>query len=413
VLRFGPHGFHEYRGKFFPQLVRSLCNALSLEAGDLVLDPMCGSGTTLVEARALDLTAHGVDANPLSRLISKVKTDSVGWDQGRVAAARANLLSSPYPGPDLSCWDAGDLAYLLRWFDSVALGEIGGVLRALREIDDRGVRDFGEVCLSNVLREVSYQKEDDLRVRRTLKPYARGAVSRLFRAEVGRNLDSVQRLLKVDPGHTARFRVVDGDARAIELTFPRDKGRVDAVVTSPPYATALPYLDTDRLSLIALGLLSRNRLRLAEASMIGTREIGEATRLKWWEMFEDSRSKLPSNLVHLVDRLASDYHGDGVGFRRRNLPALLARYFLDMRAVLSSIHGMLRPGGTAFLVVGTNSTRVNGTRVEIETDVFLSAIAADVGFAIGETINMELLPSRDAFKANRGAREQLLRFTKD
>src|SRR4029077_19971919 len=108
-------------------------------------------------------------------------------------------------------------------------------------------------------------------------------------------------------------------ARKIEATFPKDIGRVDAVITSPPYATALPYLDTDRLSLIVLGLLSRDRHRRAEANMIGTREIGEATRLEWWQTFEENRSTLPPSLVKLVDRLASDYHGDGVGFRRRNL----------------------------------------------------------------------------------------------
>ena len=55
ILRFGPHDFHEYRGKFFPQLVRSLCNVHALTEGSVVLDPMCGSGTTLAEGRALDL----------------------------------------------------------------------------------------------------------------------------------------------------------------------------------------------------------------------------------------------------------------------------------------------------------------------------------------------------------------------
>ena len=50
-LRYGPHGIHEYRGKFFPQLVKALINISGVRDGT-VLDPMCGSGTTLVEAAA-------------------------------------------------------------------------------------------------------------------------------------------------------------------------------------------------------------------------------------------------------------------------------------------------------------------------------------------------------------------------
>src|ERR1035438_2021902 len=49
-LRYGTHGLHEYRGKFFPQLVRALLNAAAVPTNAVVADPMCGSGTTAVEA---------------------------------------------------------------------------------------------------------------------------------------------------------------------------------------------------------------------------------------------------------------------------------------------------------------------------------------------------------------------------
>src|SRR3990172_1697130 len=71
VLRYGPHGVHEYRGKFFPQLVRSLLNIGGVNRGDIVLDPMCGSGTAPVEASLLGCQAIGVDINPLSVLMSQ------------------------------------------------------------------------------------------------------------------------------------------------------------------------------------------------------------------------------------------------------------------------------------------------------------------------------------------------------
>ena len=56
---------------FFPQLARSLLNIAGVKAGDHVLDPMCGSGTTLIETSLLGCAAFGVDMNPLSVLMSR------------------------------------------------------------------------------------------------------------------------------------------------------------------------------------------------------------------------------------------------------------------------------------------------------------------------------------------------------
>lgn len=72
-LRYGPHGIHEYRGKFFPQLVRSLLNLAEVTSISTILDPMCGSGTTPVEAMLSGCQAYGIDLNPLSVLMSKAK----------------------------------------------------------------------------------------------------------------------------------------------------------------------------------------------------------------------------------------------------------------------------------------------------------------------------------------------------
>lgn len=67
------HNIHKYTAKLIPHIPRYLITKHAPE-GSLVLDPFCGSGTTILEARLLGHCAIGIDINPLAVLISKVKT---------------------------------------------------------------------------------------------------------------------------------------------------------------------------------------------------------------------------------------------------------------------------------------------------------------------------------------------------
>ena len=73
---YGPHALHPYAAKCPPQLVQYGLRYYS-KPGDLVLDPMMGSGTTLAEARRLGRNAVGYDIDPLARLIAEVKISNV------------------------------------------------------------------------------------------------------------------------------------------------------------------------------------------------------------------------------------------------------------------------------------------------------------------------------------------------
>ena len=419
-LRYATHGLHEYRGKFFPQLARALMNIARLPQNAIVLDPMCGSGTTLVEAQLSGRRGYGLDINPLSVFVTDVKCTALTLTPAALTAAYNKLqktLGEPISSHDEMGYSASlsddDRTYLERWFAPQTLRELDHLKAAISRLPSVELRNFYEVCLSNILRRISWQKTDDLRVRREEAELAKGEAVTRFLAETTRSTKTVATFLaeRGQAGlgsHTVR----EADARQAMRTMPELTGKVDAVITSPPYATALPYIDTDRLSLVYLNLLSRHDHRTRDTLMIGNREVTTRARTEQWTLYEANRSWLPRNTRNLIERIDRLNKSGRVGFRRRNLSALLSKYFFDMRTVMQQTFELLRPGGTMFLVVGNNRTTAGGQPVEIRTADHLQEIASGLGFRPISDMAMDMLVSRDIFKKNAMPSERILRVEK-
>ncbi len=75
--RYYSHGIHEYKGKFNPQIVKALFNIFSIGKGSHILDPFCGSGTSLLEAQLASLIPYGVDINPMATYIAQTKGSKI------------------------------------------------------------------------------------------------------------------------------------------------------------------------------------------------------------------------------------------------------------------------------------------------------------------------------------------------
>jgi site-specific DNA-methyltransferase (cytosine-N4-specific) len=81
-----------------------------------------------------------------------------------------------------------------------------------------------------------------------------------------------------------------------------------------------------------------------------------------------------------------------------------------MQQVFEGMISVLRPGGPAYIVIGNNHTIAGGERVEIRTADLLCDIAKTVGMKLERRIPMEMLVSRDIFKKNAVASEEILSF---
>ena len=195
---------------------------------------------------------------------------------------------------------------------------------------------------SSVIRDVSHQEPSDLRIRYRKKFLRDADVIGLFGEQLTLQFARVEKFWHVRGRAPCRFfgaHVVEGDNRE-PVTFQRlglSPGSVDLVLTSPPYATALPYIDTDRLSLLTLAGLSSGARRPLEGALTGSREISPAERRRV-ERLQVKALGLPpvcgAFLADLKVRVADDAEA---GFRKQNMPALMTRYLVDMQAALRNV----------------------------------------------------------------------------
>ncbi|WP_291981167.1 hypothetical protein [Luteitalea sp.] len=409
--RYSAHGLHEYKGKFNPQIVRSVVNVLGVGLqGEKprVLDPFCGSGTSLVESAHMGWDALGIDANPLAVLISTAKLDClrvpVTTLQSTARRVTDRLLQAigRYDCKDeFSRTELKDLAkaapialpneqYLEKWFSASVLAQLRLVWFEISSIENTGARRIASVVLSDILRDVSLQDPGDLRIRRRADAKANYPAVRMFAELLPQRLESVARARTVLGKVRGRQRSVLGDSR---VSIPTVRGEAsapfDVVVTSPPYATALPYIDTQRLSLAFLGLLPPSQLRDAEARLIGNREITAKERDTEERRLREAVRTFPKDVAKLLLTTSDRAAGEGNGFRRRNVPALLLRYFDDMRRVFRNVRSHVAPGGAFAMVVGPNRTTLSGEEINIDTPRLLASVAAEAGWDVDELVALD------------------------
>lgn len=421
ATRFGLHGIHEYKGKFNPQVVRALCNVVDPDA-ELLVDPFCGSGTALVEGLRLGMDVIGLDRSPIACFLATAKVAATAAEsKADVARELRSLVDRAAEALDegqLTVVPSGldgvlasdSVTYLRKWFTAPAFAALSRALVVLTPERNSPAGQLALVALSSVLREVSLQLPEDLRIRRRPEPYTAPRIVPLFESAAEAILGGLSEM--------EHWRPVRGDwsvrrASADDIeAYAGVSGRRRLILTSPPYATALPYIDTDRLSVVTLGLAGAKELLALERDLIGSREWTRAEQVLW----DERRNANADNLPHAVANLLREIHdlnaAGSAGFRRRAVPSLLYRYFARMGESFRAWSRTLRPGESAVVIVGHNRTTAGGERVDIATPELLGHVAERRGFSVSELIKLETWPRYGLHSANGVAGEDALVVTR-
>lgn len=386
--RYSVHGLHEYKGKFNPQVAKALLNIFGVTAGHNVLDPFCGSGTSLVEAAHLGINALGTDINPLAVFLANAKLRALATPAESLLVAAQEAASVVRKSKKIEKEESLRRAYLQNWFPEDILRTIEHLRHAI-SLGPENTREILLVIASNLLRDYSLQEPSDLRIRRRSSPMPEIAYLSAFETAVAnfaKKLADSQNILGL-LSTSAHAHLHDCRLSLSEMeSIP--SGGFDAALTSPPYATALPYIDTQRLSLVWLDLLAPADILSLESQLVGSREIRGQSKQELLETLLRNDSDLPHKETNLCIELQETL-SEKDGFRRQAVPRLLYRYFAGMADSFASVRKVMKRGGMYGLIVGGNHTVLSGKRFDIDTPAHLASLAVSRGWKHVETVELQ------------------------
>ncbi|MCI4344555.1 MAG: site-specific DNA-methyltransferase [Thermoplasmata archaeon] len=358
------HRWWPYVQGYSAEFVADLLRRAELPDGRTVLDPFCGSGTTLVEVRRAGCRAIGYELLPPSALAARVKTrfelDPTRFEaEARSVERRARARKPgrlPFLRETAQHFLPDVLADLLRLRDALPSGD-ASLAEALR-------LTFGRILIpvSRLRRSPCLGYGPTEKPRREVFPSFATAA-----AEMATDL----RALRRDRGSWGpAATVVEGDARGLELP----KGSVDLAVTSPPYVNGMDYVMNYKLDLAWLGYASSyadlSRLRTAQVSCDNLRR-DEAARYLQVDPSSDPWLKEILTSIERNVRTKGSY-------RRQDVHGIVNRYFADLRPVLAGVYRALAPGGKFVLVIG--DSLLAGTY--IPGDLLVARQGAELGFEV-------------------------------
>ncbi len=356
------HGYHRYPAKFIPHIARELIQSYS-EPNDLVIDPFCGCGTALIEAKCLGRKSIGVDINPVAHLLTTAKTTAVN------PSVLLNHYAELNKSIDGYCDDTDKTREvhprIEYWFDDQRKQKLAFLLEHIKAIPEETSQNFFLCAFSNILKNCSIWNQGSNKPTRDLEkipaePFA--AFARHVKSMLKGNKEYYE-YLEYSKNTEVFCRPFCGDARIV----PIDDGRASLIVTSPPYVTSYEYADLHQLG--ALWLNFTDDIQAFRKRFIGT----ASNKSKTFEL----NSTIADDIVKTMHE------------KCKKTAAEIATYFGEMNQVFCEMSRVLKSGGHTCFVIG--NTSLKGVAIR-NAEVFAEQ-QANLGFKLVDIIMREI-PSK-------------------
>ncbi|MBI2496074.1 MAG: DNA methyltransferase [Candidatus Omnitrophica bacterium] len=410
------HNWYRFVLSFPPHLVRDYLKRFNLNSRHCVLDPFCGTGTTLVECKKLGIASVGVESNPMACFASRVKVnwnvdpDSLMGHARKIADLALEGLEAdglddeePLPlfhtgrrPPTTNLRTLSEEVQKLLLKDSISslpLHKTLTLLETLREYEDERYSEHERLALAKAIvfriSNLHFGPEVGIGPAKSDAPVVAPWLSGI------REMVDDLRVLTAK-AHT-RSIVHRADSRCLSSVL--EPSSVDAVITSPPYPNEKDYTRTTRLESVLLGFIrNKEDLRLVKQELVRSN-----TRSVYRNDQDDllvADHKEIQRIAHAIEKRRIEL-GKTSGFERQ-YARVTKLYFGGMARHLSDLRTILRPGARLAYVVGDQASYL---RVMIRTGQLLAGIARSLGY---EVMGVDLFRTRLATATKAQLREEVV-----
>ncbi len=379
------HDWYRFVLSFPPHLVRQYIEEFGLGKKDILLDPFCGTGTTVVESRLHNIPSIGIEANKFAHFAGSVKID---WNvvvsdllehateiKERTISRLSRQGISDVPGEhihlpnELRKLSVNQEKLILK--DSISPLPLHKALILLDEIKR--------------FRETTYLKYLKLAFAKTLVfkisnlrfgPEVGVGKAKADVAVVDAWFNEIRKicgdLADLDGKRYASARVILSDSRDAINLLQREK--ISAVITSPPYPNEKDYTRTTRLESVLLGFIAdKDELRMMKKSLLRSNTRG---------VYKDDNDDQYVAGIEEIQKIAKEIEERRIKLNKTSgFERLYARvtklYFGGMAKHLIQLKSVLKPGAHLAYVVGDQASYL---RVMIRTGQILETVAKSVGY---------------------------------
>ncbi|MCA0948671.1 DNA methyltransferase [Shewanella chilikensis] len=370
------HYIHKYPAKLLKHIPIFFLNANLTNKTATILDPFCGTGTVLLESIKKGYKSIGTDANPIARLIAKVKTTPL-----EVTELKNELSAIMSANRHLNNFKTPNVTNIDLWF----LPHVKSDLSVLKKIIDSNTstknRDFFLVCFSNILKKVSIA-DPNLSVPVRLKPEKYKSkdlkekastrleqiklinVFQVYESQARENISRMQKLASINDLGIAT--VIGNDAKQLRYDYQENapelkRESVDLIITSPPYAGAQKYVRASSFSLGWLGFCETSTLKSFENESIGREHYPTSLISK----------KISFGINEIDSRISEIY-------TTNPLRAYInGNYLREMDIAIKEMYRVLKAGKYCIIVIGNNE--VCGK--PFNTQLYINLLAERHGFS--------------------------------
>ena len=319
------HNWYHFKEGFSKEFVELVLKKFDLKKNSIVLEPFCGSGTTVLTCKQGGYRSVGFDVSPFFVFVSKVKTEDYNMDklEKTIKQTADWRFEKPKKIPKER--------FITKVFPRYSLEKIIFYKNKILEIQDEKIRNFLLLALIDSSMKSSWAIKDGSLVK--VDKRGRAPLKKLFKYKMKKMLRDLKKS-DIKPVNT---RVEIGDARDLQL----EDETIQCVITSPPYLNQIKY----------------TKIYAIETSLF----------------FDFPKTKIKSFLgTRVEDRKVSHLGLD------ENLPPIAKSYFIDINQILKELYRVCNNGAKLAIVIGGGCFP---DRV-VESDKITAELAEKNGFEV-------------------------------